>query len=369
MNVEWRWLQRFTTQFELCGLGPSELCVVLSESSSRPQLVETSLLAAQSLGAETFQLIMPTPANTGPVALRSTGTSLALQDNAAALAALHRADMVIDCTVEGLLHSRELRGILGAGTRVLMISNEHPEVFERLPHDPGMAGRVARGYEMICAADTMRVTSGTGTDLTVRLDGSFRAGSTGVTDGPGSIAHWPGGLVLAFPARGTVNGTIVLAPGDLNLTFKSYVRTPIRLTVRDDYVIDVQGDGFDAEQMASYMAAFGDRDAYATSHLGWGMNPAARWDYLDLYDKSQHNGTEARAFEGNFMYSTGANENADRFTPCHFDLPMRSCTVELDGQTVVDQGRLVGELAPNPAGGTTSGGRSLDPISAPDGRH
>lgn len=344
-TTEWRWLERFRQQFELCGLGPHETCVVLSESSSRPSIVDTALLAAQALGAPTFQVVMPTPANTGPVALRSTGTSLALQGNAAALAALREADFVVDCTVEGLLHSRELGAILGAGTRVLMISNEHPENFERLPHDPDMARRVARGHDMISAADTMRVTSEAGTDLTVRLAGAFTAGSTGVTSGPGSIAHWPGGLVLAFPAPGTVNGTIVLAPGDINLTFKKYVTSPIRLTVVDDFVTDISGDGYEADQLADYMAAFGGKDAYASSHIGWGMNPAARWDYLDLYDRSQLNGTEARAFEGNFMYSTGANETAQRFSPCHFDLPMRRCTVELDGVAVVREGRLVGEVA------------------------
>ncbi len=346
MRAEWRWLQRFVAQLELCELSASELCVVLSESASRPELVETALLAAQSLGAEAFQVVMPTPANPGPVALRSTGTSLALQQNPAAIAALSRADFVVDCTVEGLLHSRELSQILGAGTRVLMISNEHPEIFERMHHDADMARRVEVGYDMLCAASTMRVTSAAGTDLTVALDGSFRAGSTGVTSGPGSIAHWPGGLVLAFPARGTVNGTIVLAPGDLNCTFKTVVRSAIHLTVQDDYVVDVSGDGVDARQLASYMAAFGDREAYASSHLGWGMNPGARWDYFDLYDKSQHNAVEARAFEGNFMYSTGANETADRFTRCHFDLPMLDCSVELDGAPVVTEGVLQGELAP-----------------------
>lgn len=348
MSTEWRWLQRFATQLTLCELSPSELCVILSESASRPEIVSTALLAAQSLGAEVFQVVMPTPPNTGPVPLRSTGTSLALQGNPASLAALCRADFIVDCTVEGLLHSRELKEILGSGTRILMISNEHPEVFERLPHDEMMAARVQVGHDMISAASTMRVTSTAGTDLTVHLDGSFTAGSTGVTSGPGSIAHWPGGLVLAFPARNSVNGTIVLAPGDLNCTFKTYVRTPIRLTVVDDYVVDVSGDGFDARQLASYMSAFGDRDAYASSHLGWGMNPAARWDYFDLYDKSQHNAVEARAFEGNFMYSTGANETAERFTRCHFDLPMLDCTVELDGVAVVREGRLQAPLAPEP---------------------
>ena len=200
---------------------------------------------------------------------------------------------------------------------------------------------------MMRDAATMRVTSDAGTDLTVQLDGSFRAGSTGVTSGPGSIAHWPGGLVLAFPAPGTVNGKIVLAPGDINLTFKKYVSSPITLTVVDDYVTEITGDSYEAAQLASYMAAFNSRDAYASSHLGWGMNPTARWDYLDLYDRSEINGTEARAFEGNFMYSTGANENAQRFSPCHFDLPMRECTVELDGQAVVKNGTLQGELAPD----------------------
>ena len=344
MSTEWRWLERFAAQFALCDLRAEELCVILSESASRPEIVSTALIAAQSTGSEVFQVVMPTPPNTGPVPLRSTGTSLALQSNPAAVAALQRADFVVDCTVEGLLHARELRSILEAGTRVLMISNEHLEVFERMPHDLAMAERVTKGHEMIASADTMRVLSEAGTDLTVRLPGAFTAGSTGVTNGPGSIAHWPGGLVIAFPARGSVNGTIVLAPGDINLTFKSYLQTPVRLIIVDDYVVDISGDGFDTEKLSSYMHAFNMRDAFASSHVGWGMNPAARWDYLDLYDKSQHNGTEARAFEGNFMYSTGANENADRFTRCHFDLPMRSCTVELDGVAVVAEGTVNSSL-------------------------
>ena len=52
------------------------------------------------------------------------------------------------------------------------------------------------------------------------------------------------------------------------------------------------------------------------------------------------NGTELRAFAGNFLYSTGANEHADRFTRGHFDFPMRNCTVALDGRTVVDAGKV-----------------------------
>ena len=101
----------------------------------------------------------------------------------------------------------------------------------------------------------------------------------------------------------------------------------------------------DAELFSSYLAAWEEPEAYAVSHLGWGMNHACRWDVLPLYDKADVNGTELRAFAGNFLWSTGANEVAGRFCRGHFDLPMRNCTVTLDGDPVVVNGVLVDELA------------------------
>ena len=74
------------------------------------------------------------------------------------------------------------------------------------------------------------------------------------------------------------------------------------------------------------------------------MNQFARWDATQLYDRRETWGTEARAYAGNFLYSTGANETAGRFTAGHFDLPMRNCTVRLDDRTVVAAGELVAEL-------------------------
>lgn len=342
--TEWRWIAPFAEQLRRCALAPGEVVALLSESASRPELVQTARLAAQSLGAELAEIVMPTPANDQPVAIRSTGASRALQGHRSAVAALSSADLVIDCTVEGILHAPELPAILRAGARVLMVSNEHPENFERYRFDATLAGRVARGRDWMAAASRMHVHSDAGTDLDVDLAGAVVAGSTGVTDGPGSFAHWPGGLVAAYPAASTVNGTIVLAPGDINLTFKRYVERAVELAIEDDHIVAVDGEGVDADLFASYLAAFGDAEARATSHLGWGMNLHARWDYLELYDKGEINGTEARAQAGNFLYSTGANEHAGRFTAGHFDLPLRRCTVSLDDRIVVERGELCAEL-------------------------
>lgn len=346
--TEWKWIARFAEQFARCGVGADEPAVVLSETSSRPELVETARLALGHLGARVSQVVLDTPANPGPVPIRSTGACQAIAGHEAVIAGLAAAGFVADCTVEGLLHAPELGAILGGGARVLMISNEHPENYERLPAHDGLRDRVRAGRARLDTASEMRVTSAAGTDLTVDLAGAFRAGSWGWTDEPGDIAHWPGGLVLAFPAAATVNGTVVLSPGDINLTFKEYLRSTVRLTVESDHVTNIDGDGLDAELFSSYLASFGEPDAYAVSHVGWGMNAHARWDTLAMWDKSQINGTEARAFAGNFLFSTGANEVAGRFCRGHFDLPMRHCTVTLDGAPVVVDGALVAELAPEP---------------------
>jgi 2,5-dihydroxypyridine 5,6-dioxygenase len=343
--TEWRWIEVFSHHLRACALSHGEVVAVLSESASRTELVVTSRIAAQMLGGRVYDVVVPTPASTGPVPLRSTGASIALAGNRGAIAGLAAADLVIDCTVEGLLHAPELGEILGAGARVLMVSNEHPENFERYAEDPTLGRRVDHGVELLERAAQMRVTSPAGTDLTARLDGAFRAGSSGAATEPGTIAHWPGGLCLAFPAAHAVEGVVVLAPGDLNLTFKTYVREPVTLRIEDDHVVAIAGDGLDADLLRSYLSAFGDRESYAVSHVGFGMNRHARWDYLELYDKTAINGTEARAFAGNFLFSTGANENAGRYTAGHFDLPMRNCTVALDGQVVVDAGVLQGDLA------------------------
>lgn len=188
----------------------------------------------------------------------------------------------------------------------------------------------------------MTVASPAGTRLEIGLEGARVGGVWGFTEKPGTLSHWPGGLCLAFPAAGKVSGTLVLAPGDLNLTFKRYLESRVEMKIEHDYVVEVAGSGLDAALMREYMAAWGDREAYAVSHVGWGLNRRARWDALALYDRGDVNGTEQRAFAGNFLYSTGANEVAGRHTLGHFDLPVRGCTIAVDGKTVVQDGTLVG---------------------------
>jgi 2,5-dihydroxypyridine 5,6-dioxygenase len=344
-RIEGKWIDTFAYVFELCRIGEGDPVAILSETQSRETNVHLAELALLRLGARPYHVVLPTPAQTAAVPVRSTGSSVALGGLRPVIEALKASTMIADCTVEGLMHSPETPEILKAGTRSLYISNDHPEQLERLKPDPALIPKVLKGREMMMRAREMRVTSDAGTDLTIDMREARVGGNLGVVFEPGKLATWPGGICSCFPKRGAVNGTLVLDRGDLNLTFKRYLESPVRLTIEDDYVVGIAGEGLDAELTRSYFAVWGDREAYAASHLGWGMNPAARWDALTMYDKRDTNATEQRAFAGNFLYSTGANPAAGRFTEGHFDLPVRNCTIALDNQLVAEKGRLQGELA------------------------
>ena len=339
-RIEAKWIDCFEHVLRLCRVSAGDVIAILSETQSRQLNIHLAELALFRLGARPFHLCIPTPRQTAPAPVRSTGASQAIQQLRPVMAALTGVPMVVDCTLEGLMHAPELPEILKSGARVLTISNEHPEALERLRPDENLTPKVKAAVKLARQARQMRVTSKAGTALEVNLAGASTVGIWGYTDKPGTLAHWPGGLVVSFPQANSVNGALVLDVGDINLTFKRYLQERLTLTIENDYVVDIQGQGTDYELMRRYLAAWNDPAAYAVSHVGWGMNPAARYEALTMYDQRDTNGTELRAFAGNFLFSTGANEFAGRYTEGHFDIPVRGCDIELDGVFVVKGGEL-----------------------------
>ena len=339
-RIEGKWIDAFCELFERCAVRAGDTAEILSETQSRALNVHLAELALLRLGARPFHVVVPTPRNRHPVPVRSTGASEALGKLAPVVGALGAAGFVVDCTIEGLMHAPETPAILKAGARIQVISNEHPEALERMMPDSALEKIVRAAAKMLRAAKRMRVTSPAGTDLNVDMAGASTVGVWGWTEKPGTLAHWPGGLVVSFPKSGTVNGTLVLDRGDINLTFKRYLEAPVRLALEADYVTRIEGNGADAEMMRAYLAAWGEREAYAVSHVGFGLNRKARYEALAMYDRRDTNGTELRAVAGNFLFSTGANEFAGRYTAGHFDIPVMGTTIVVDDVEVVRAGDL-----------------------------
>ena len=96
--------------------------------------------------------------------------------------------------------------------------------------------------------------------------------------------------------------------------------------------------------LKSFISRFHDPRAYAVSHIGWGMDETAQWEYLGTNrNAAQATGCDGRAYYGNVLFSTGPNLElgGKNDTPCHLDIPLRGCTLALDGTTIVENGILV----------------------------
>ncbi|KKB62343.1 2,5-dihydroxypyridine 5,6-dioxygenase [Robbsia andropogonis] len=326
----------------LSKLEAGQTVTVLTGAATHPQTLQTALIAAQSMGAIVNRLDL-LPVN-GEKALSRDALSFLgetpLTGNHAAIAALTASDLVLDLMT--LLFSPEQLDILKTGTKILL-AVEPPEILARMVPTLEDRERVCAAAERIRAAREMRVTSPAGTSLICPLGEFPVITEYGFVDEPGRWDHWPSGFVLTFPNEGKASGRIVIDRGDILLPQKKYVSDRIELTVEHGYATHITG-GLDADLLKDYMASFNDPEGYAISHIGWGLQPRAKWSTLGLYDREATIGMDARAFEGNFLFSLGPNNEAGgkRTTACHIDIPLRHCDVSLDDVAVVRNGRVVG---------------------------
>jgi 2,5-dihydroxypyridine 5,6-dioxygenase len=333
----------WTRVLRLSRLERGQMVTVLTSVDTHPLTLSTAISAARSLGATVNRLELP-PVNAEKSlsrdALAYVGTT-PLTGNRAAMAALKASDLVIDLML--LLFSPEQHEVLQSGTKILL-AVEPPEILARLVPTEEDRARVLAAAGRLGAASMMHVASAAGTDLHCALGDYPLLKEYGFVDEPGRWDHWPSGFLATWPNEGETHGRIVLDRGDILLPMKTYVQEPVELTVAGGYVTEIKG-GLDADLLNDYMEAFGDRESYAISHIGWGLQPRARWSVLGLYDREGTIGMDARAFAGNFLFSLGPNTEAGgtRNTPCHIDIPMRRCSVSLDGVEVVRNGKLVEE--------------------------
>ena len=332
-------------QLTLSAVHDGETVAVVSRGAERGDYADSFMWAAQQLGAATYHLRLPAPASSkGGWAVGDSG----LGTNPLAVDALKAADMVVDLTF--LLFSKEQYAIQDAGTRILTVVEPAP-LLARLMPTRELRERVEIGAELLAAARSMRITSANGTDVTYRLGVYPTLSEYGFTDIPGRWDHWPAAFVFTGGADDGVDGQIVLAPGDVLLPFNTYVQTPVVLTIEAGFIRDIRGlnnqPSLDADLLSSYIESFDDPRGYGMSHVGWGLDERAHWHGLTQFGGGM--GMELRSFYGNVMFSIGPNNElgGPNDTQCHFDIPMRGCSLYLDDRLIVDNGELtVPEMRP-----------------------
>jgi leucyl aminopeptidase (aminopeptidase T) len=243
--------------------------------------------------------------------------------------AAERADVMFSLQQEPRGDEASLRGqmndtVLQHGGRGLFLGLVDRELLEGELSRPAadLSVTAERLLAAVREADTIRVTSPAGTDLTVRV-----AGRPWFTDarvlGPGEYGNYPGGEIFCAPLEDSAEGLLV---ADLTVpyTVAGFVDEPVRLRFERGRVASIEG-GRAAELLRELVEQAGD-GADVVAELGIGLNPTVKpRGHVMLDEKAA--GTAHVAIGHN----TGSYGGANRAS-IHVDCVFASPAIEVDGR-------------------------------------
>lgn len=336
-----RLTELFVSQLKLCNVQAGETIAILSDHTTRKDYINSTFAAAQSLGANVYNMEVNAVPSWTKVGIATVGACKGTKEAIAA------ADMMICFHIP--LFTTWLQEVRDAGTRVLMIIDA-PDDLEQLQSPSGLKEACLYADELYKNTTNVHVTREDGTDFRYTRGQYGVMTQYGFSEEPGRFDHWGVGLVHTFPDEGSAEGTVILSPGDMViLPYNRYIHDEVKLEIREGFIRSIDG-GLDAKLMADWLADGkkndDDLDPYAISHLGWGLNPQCLWYGRELAgDIPERSRAAARSFPGNFLFSTGPNNqgkgSGNRDTKGHYDVPMRDCTIALDGTVIVEKGKII----------------------------
>jgi 2,5-dihydroxypyridine 5,6-dioxygenase len=325
----------FREGLRLSRLATGESAIIYADTLSNPHYPAALLAAAKDLGAEAFQIVQPAiPHELSRGGGRAKPTALVRS-------AMQAADFVVDVTTGGMLYSDEQAAILAAGTRILRVREPDDCLLRLLPSE-AVRARSIRGRERLQVARRLRLTSEEGTDLVMEKGKRPVPIQYGMADEPGRWDHWPTGMVNTTVIEESVEGTLVIGAASLIFPFELYTADPIVMRFADGIAVDVTG-GREAVMLSDMLDQRNDSNCRRLAHIGWGTDHRARWEVLCQRGADGGGGAEARSLYGGVLLALGENRDLGgaNVAPLHIDIALRRARLELDGELVVDSGRIL----------------------------
>ena len=238
------------------------------------------------------------------------------------------ASVVFAVTVYSISHTQARLAATSRGARIAT-SRVGPEMFARtIPTDYARL-RTAGEYvaQALSAATECRITSPAGTDVTLGVAGRRAVIDDGHLKRPGAFGNLPAGEAYIPPIETIGDGVIVF---DGSLATYGLLKQPLRIELQEGRAVAASGEA--AGWLLATLDAGGD-PGRSIAEIGIGTKPRARLCGSTAVDEKAL-GTAHLAF------GTNATFGGRNVSTVHIDGIMLEPTVELDGQRLLDRGRL-----------------------------
>jgi len=240
-----------------------ETVLITCDTSNDERVVNATTGAALTMGA--YPIVMQFPA--------SLNQAIMIEPTAPVLEAIKAADVWVEYDYQ-LFYTRGWKQAMDAGTRQItaaaMDINMMLNVIGRFDHKK----IVDLGDRLVALHDTassMRITSPGGTDLSFSCKGRL-CEQSGTYAAPGTSVMLSGQTSMC-PVEDTINGTIVFDGGLFPPQEIGRQVNPVRLTVVNGVVTEIEGQGREAHLFRKWMASWNDAKMYWIAHISCGFNP------------------------------------------------------------------------------------------------
>lgn len=303
-----------------------ESVLIVADTESNVVCWQALAAAGHTHGADVTVAISP------PVAQHS------YEPPPAVAAAMWASDHIMLVTSRALAHSEAAKRCQREGRTIFFMEEITPDMLSRgatLEDYEEMQELGKRVMEAWTRARDVHVTTEEGTDFKCSVDGReglFIAGKAFKSDSLGMCScAFPDGESVIAPVEGTGDGVVVF---DTTAHSVGRIREPMRLTIRDGVVVEIEG-GDEARTWQDILEAQEDPESWKfPAEIAIGLNPKAKVTGVLREDKK---------IWGSCHMAVGTNADFGGTVQAkvHMDGLMLKPTVIFDGRSIVKQGRIV----------------------------
>lgn len=242
--------------------------------------------------------------------------------------AMKSANAVVCPTLFSLTHTQARKRACEVGSRVATMPGITEDMFssggltadyeEVTQWTRKVASRLDRAKTAAIVKDNSR--------LLLDLEGREVIASTGLIRNPGEFGNLPDGEAFVAPVEGKSRGEIII---DGTMAGIGRLKSQLKITVRDGYIIEIVGD--QADRLVKALGSA--REARNIAELGVGTNRSARLIGNVLEDEKVY-GTVHIAFGDNFTF--GGKVRAG----IHLDGVITKPTLYLDDELIIEEGEF-----------------------------
>lgn len=245
-----------------------------------------------------------------------------------AAVAMKACDLVIAPMRSNVAHTQARRDAQAEGVHVICLPEAHGDDFFLAAgwsaDFEALRPRIDALAAALDKAQTARVTSRAGTDITMSLKGRRGRSLNGYANSVDISAGYCLEASIA-PVEGTAEGVIVV---DASIPGLGLIGPePVVIRFEKGLAVSIEG-GPEATAFRELLASFNDPNVYNLGELGVGMNPMCRLDGTMLSDESVW---------GAFQLALGTSApGGECRAAAHYDTVITDARLELDGDVVFE---------------------------------